>query len=70
MSDSGGGEYDYYDFKIVFGGDLAVGKTNLFTRITRDRFSEDYESTNGLEFEIRDMHFDGKKIIAEIWDIG
>ncbi|KAL4585657.1 hypothetical protein LXL04_010280 [Taraxacum kok-saghyz] len=60
-------DYDYL-YKLVLNGDLGVGKTNLFSRFTSDKFSLESKSTIGVEFATRLINVDGKIIKAQIWD--
>lgn len=66
MSDSN--EYDHL-FKIVFTGDVRVGKSNLLSQITYDRFNTEYKSTIGVEFATRILNIDGKRLKAQMWDV-
>lgn len=60
-------EYDYV-FKIVLIGDSGVGKTNLLSRFCRNDFALDGKPTIGVEFALKTMEIDDKKIKAQIWD--
>ncbi|MBA0708999.1 hypothetical protein Golax_024072, partial [Gossypium laxum] len=62
-------DYDYdYLFKVVLIGDFGVGKTNLFSRFTKNEFSLESTSTIGVEFATRSIRVDDKVIKAQIWD--
>ena len=54
--------------KMVFVGDSGVGKTNLLTRITEDRFHVQHFSTIGVEFNCRTYEIDGLKVKVQMWD--
>ncbi|GLJ38651.1 hypothetical protein SUGI_0787980 [Cryptomeria japonica] len=61
-------DYDYL-FKIVLVGDSGVGKTNLLTRFTVNRFRIDSKSTVGVEFATKTVKLDHGKIIkGQFWD--
>lgn len=60
-------EYDLM-MKMVFVGDSGVGKTNLLTRLTKDRFNEQYLATIGVEFQYKNFYVDGLKIRVQMWD--
>ncbi|THF98617.1 hypothetical protein TEA_020685 [Camellia sinensis var. sinensis] len=60
-------EYDYL-FKLVLIGDLGVGKLNLLSRFTRNKFNLESKSTIGVEFVTKSLNIDGKVIKAQIWD--
>jgi small GTP-binding protein len=60
-------DYDYL-YKLILLGDSGVGKSNLLSRFTRNEFNHETRSTIGVEFSIRTVKTDGKKIKAQIWD--
>ncbi|MBA0852219.1 hypothetical protein Goshw_002646, partial [Gossypium schwendimanii] len=53
---------------VVLIGDFGVGKTNLFSRFTKNEFSLESTSTTGVEFATRSIRVDDKVIKAQIWD--
>ena len=61
--------YDYL-FKIHLVGDSGVGKTSLLLRFTEDSL-HDYciYTTIGLDFKIKTITLDNKRIKLLIWDI-
>lgn len=54
-------EYDFL-FKIILIGDSGVGKTCVLSRFTDDTFHEVYASTIGIDFRIRILKIDDKKV--------
>ena len=56
------------NYKLVFLGNSAVGKSCLVIRFTRDRFMEFQEPTIGAAFSIANVEVDNIKIRFEIWD--
>ena len=54
--------------KIVIVGDSAVGKTNILLRLTEDHFRLLHNSTIGVDFKIKTLQVDNKKIKFTIWD--
>ena len=58
--------YDYL-FKLLLIGDSAVGKTSLLFRFADDKFNQSFISTIGIDFKIRTIDVDGKKIKLQIW---
>ncbi|EGR34115.1 Ras-related protein Rab11c, putative [Ichthyophthirius multifiliis] len=59
--------YDFL-FKIVLVGDIAVGKSNILSRFTREDFQIDNTSTIGVEFANRVITAEDKIIQLQIWD--
>ena len=61
--------YDYL-FKMHLVGDSGVGKTSLLLRFTEDSL-HDYciYTTIGLDFKIKTITLDNKRIKLQIWDI-
>merc|ERR1740115_345842 len=49
-------------------GDQAVGKTALLVRYADDDFNNKFITTIGIDFKIRTIELDGKKIKLQIWD--
>lgn len=63
-------EYDYL-FKVVFSGDLSVGKSKIILQTASGKFASDFNRpTIGVEFATRMINIDGKRIKAQLWDIG
>jgi len=59
--------YDYL-FKLLLIGDSGVGKTCLLFRFSDDAFNTTFISTIGIDFKIKTVEVDGKKIKLQIWD--
>ncbi|BES99146.1 unnamed protein product [Nesidiocoris tenuis] len=59
--------YDYL-FKLLLIGDSGVGKTCVLFRFSEDAFNNTFISTIGIDFKIRTIELDGKKIKLQIWD--
>lgn len=60
-------EYDYL-FKILLIGDAGVGKAQLLLRFADDTYTEQYISTIGVDFKIRSVDLEGKRVKLQIWD--
>lgn len=60
----------HYDilFKIIIVGDSGVGKSCIIQSYVNDFFSESYISTIGVDFLIKELDIDNKKIKLQIWD--
>uniref|UniRef100_T1JFW5 Ras-related protein Rab-43 n=1 Tax=Strigamia maritima TaxID=126957 RepID=T1JFW5_STRMM len=59
--------YDFL-FKIVVIGDSGVGKTSVVQRFKSGTFIERHGNTIGVDFAMKEMIVDGKKIKLQIWD--
>ncbi|MHA1131247.1 MAG: Rab family GTPase [Candidatus Helarchaeota archaeon] len=59
-----------FTFKLVLLGDQAVGKTSLVLRYINNSFTEQYISTIGADFLIKDLELLGAPIRLMIWDLG
>jgi len=62
-----GSNYDYL-FKVVLIGDSPVGKSNLVSQFSRNKFDPESRSTIGIEFATRSIDIDEKIVKAQIWD--
>ena len=68
-----GGNDDADD--VIFGDDetdfvcdVGVGKSCLLLRFSEDQFTPSFITTIGIDFKIRTIDMDGKKIKLQIWD--
>uniref|UniRef100_A0A669QJW5 Ras-related protein SEC4 n=1 Tax=Phasianus colchicus TaxID=9054 RepID=A0A669QJW5_PHACC len=57
--------YDYL-FKLLLIGDSGVGKTCALFRFSEDAFNATFISTIGIDFKIRTIELDGKRIKLQI----
>jgi len=55
-------------FKILLIGDSSVGKTSICTRFTDNSFSEAFIATLGVDFKIKVLNIDGKRVRLQVWD--
>jgi small GTP-binding protein len=62
--------FNYYDylFKILLIGDSGVGKSNLLLQFSENKSCDSYITTIGIDFKIKTVEIDGKKIKMQIWD--
>ncbi len=60
-----------YAFKLVLGGDGAVGKTSMVHRYVEDNFATDYKSTIGTSIMKKKCSFEGLESTVKfvIWDL-
>ncbi|HUT82704.1 MAG TPA: Rab family GTPase [Candidatus Bathyarchaeia archaeon] len=61
--------FDYL-FKTIVVGDGAVGKTAITYRYATDKFQENYKMTIGVDFTIKQLIINDKRIKCQIWDTG
>ncbi|XP_074837247.1 ras-related protein Rab-13 [Carettochelys insculpta] len=59
--------YDHL-FKLLLIGDSGVGKTCLVIRFAERSFAGTYISTIGIDFKIRTVEVEGKKVKLQVWD--
>ena len=55
-------------FKVVIFGEGGCGKTALRKRFITNVFDSNCQKTIGVEFETKDIDFDGKEVKLMIWD--
>ncbi len=67
FSSVGQGAYDYL-IKLLLIGDSGVGKSCLLLRFSDDSFTPSFITTIGIDFKIRTITLDGKRIKLQIWD--
>ncbi|XP_010543445.1 PREDICTED: ras-related protein RABE1d-like isoform X3 [Tarenaya hassleriana] len=60
-------DYDYL-IKLLLIGDSGVGKSCLLLRFSDDTFTTSFITTIGIDFKIRTVELDGKRIKLQIWD--
>jgi len=54
--------------KLLLIGDSGVGKSCLLPRFSEDSFAPSFITTIGIDYKIRTIELDGKKIKLQIWD--
>jgi Ras-related protein Rab-8A len=59
--------YDYL-IKLLLIGDSGVGKSCLLLRFAEDSYTPSFITTIGIDFKIRTIELEGKKIKLQIWD--
>ncbi|MEJ2248944.1 MAG: GTP-binding protein [Candidatus Lokiarchaeota archaeon] len=57
-------------FKIIIIGDAGTGKTTLAHRFLTNLFLESSSMTIGVDFEVKSLEVDSKKVKLQIWDFG
>ena len=56
------------DLKILLVGDTSVGKTSILSKYIDDIFEENQISTIGVEYKVKSLIINGRKINLRIWD--
>ena len=59
-----------YQLKLLLLGDSGVGKTCVLLRYVDDTFKELYFTTIGIDFAIKKLSFNKKRLKVQIWDTG
>jgi len=54
--------------KLLMIGDSGVGKTCCLLRYANDSFSPTFITTIGIDFKIKNVDIDGKRVKLQIWD--
>jgi small GTP-binding protein len=60
-------DYDFM-FKVIVLGDSGVGKSSIVVRFADDSFNTSHISTIGVDFKIRTVDVDDKRVKLQIWD--
>ena len=60
-------DYDFL-FKILLIGDSGVGKTCILMRFSDNSYDSSFITTIGVDFKIRTIEMDGKRIKLQLWD--
>lgn len=58
--------FDYL-FKILIIGESSVGKTSLLFRYADDSFTSAFVSTVGIDFKVKTLIHDDKRVKLQIW---
>ncbi len=54
--------------KIIMVGESGVGKTSLLQRYTENAFSESPESSLGMDFKMKEVTVEGRRVRLQLWD--
>ncbi len=55
---------------MVIFGDAGCGKTTMTHRFLTNLFKSDTKMTIGVDFEVKSLEINGKKVKLQIWDFG
>ncbi|KAK9804093.1 hypothetical protein WJX73_006456 [Symbiochloris irregularis] len=67
MDAASGGSFDHL-FKVLLVGDSGVGKTSLLQRFSEGSFDEASPPTIGVDFRLKYVDLQGKRIKLTVWD--
>jgi hypothetical protein len=59
---------DVPQIKLLLIGDSGVGKSCCLLRFSEDSFTPSFITTIGIDFKIRTIELDGKRVKLQIWD--
>jgi small GTP-binding protein len=59
--------YDFM-FKLLIVGESGVGKTCILLRFADDSFEDTFLSTIGVDFKVKEILVENKKVKLQIWD--
>ena len=54
--------------KLMILGDSSVGKSSILRKYCKNEFYEKYVATIGIDFQIKNVNINNKKIKLQIWD--
>jgi len=68
--DTSGSNVDSFDelFNLVLVGNAAVGKSSIVARFADNEFQEKMPATVGIDFKVRHVTLEGKRISMRMWD--
>lgn len=55
-------------YKVVIVGDVSVGKSSLISRLTDNKFKEEYEPSIGVDFASKCIKHKDRLLKMQIWD--
>ena len=58
----------FRQIKLLLIGDSGVGKSCCLLRFSEDSFTPSFITTIGIDFKIRTIELDGKRVKLQIWD--
>ncbi|XP_023666316.1 ras-related protein Rab-3D-like [Paramormyrops kingsleyae] len=67
QTDAADQNFDYM-FKLLIIGNSSVGKTSFLFRYTDDSFTSAFVSTVGIDFKVKTVFRDDKRVKLQIWD--
>ena len=59
-----------YTYTHIHTYTTGTGKSALLNRFINDSFEADTQSTIGVDFQVKVLNIDGKKVKLSVWDTG
>mmetsp|Transcript_13985 Transcript_13985/g.40243 ORF Transcript_13985/g.40243 Transcript_13985/m.40243 type:complete len:211 (-) Transcript_13985:59-691(-) len=59
---------EFNKYKLVFVGDVQVGKTSIIGRYVYGVFNDTYQNTVGIDFLSKSIRLEGRAIRLQLWD--
>lgn len=69
QKDAADQNFDYM-FKLLIIGNSSVGKTSFLFRYADDSFTSAFVSTVGIDFKVKTVFRNDKRVKLQIWDTG
>lgn len=66
-NDAADQNFDYM-FKLLIIGNSSVGKTSFLFRYADDKFTQAFVSTVGIDFKVKTIFRQDKRVKLQIWD--
>jgi len=63
-----GAKTEFSRYKLVFVGDVKVGKTSIIGRYVYGSFNDSYQTTIGIDFLSKSLKLEGRAIRLQLWD--
>lgn len=60
-------EFDHL-IKLIIVGESGVGKSSLLNRYCDNNYTDTYMSTIGVDFKIKNLKIDNRKVKIQVWD--
>jgi small GTP-binding protein len=57
-----------HQFRLLIVGESGVGKSCILLRFADDMFESDCLSTIGVDFKVRELDLEGRRVKLQIWD--
>ncbi|KAG8441401.1 hypothetical protein GDO86_006949 [Hymenochirus boettgeri] len=67
QKDAADQSFDYM-FKLLIIGNISVGKTSFLFRYADDSFTSAFVSTVGIDFKVKTVYRNEKRVKLQIWD--